>query len=88
MRPLTPILAALAIAALPFAAAAAEPIADRAAWLTEATGAIEAGDLTAFQAILDRTLGDEMHGDVMLTVMPLEQEMGAEPAVYVDKLAE
>lgn len=65
---------------------AADPIDDRQAWLDQALGAIEAGNLDQLQAQLDETLGDDMHGDVMLAVTPLKQAMGDHAAEYVDLL--
>lgn len=65
---------------------AAEPIADREVWLSDAIASIKAGDLGDLQAQLDATLGETMHEDVMLVVTPLKQAMGEEGAVYVDLL--
>ncbi|MEM9009796.1 MAG: hypothetical protein AAGE18_01110 [Pseudomonadota bacterium] len=83
MRAVLPVLFTLASGSV---ALADEPIADREAWLASAVEAIETGQLTSLQEQLDGTLGPEMHDDVMLTVMPLKQALGEEPALYVDHL--
>ena len=82
LRSLVAVVALVTVTAV----AADEPIKDRRAWLDSAFEHLHNGEVEKFQALLDKTLGQEMHNDVVLAVMPLQDLVGKVPAQNVDLL--
>ena len=80
------ILVAVAALVTVTSVAADDPIKDRRAWLKDAFSHLEKGEVEKFQLLLDKTLGQEMHNDVVLAVMPLQDLVGKVPAQNVDLL--
>ena len=63
------------------------PIKDRQAWISGAFSQLQKGDISEIQKLLDETLGQEMHNDVMRTVMSLDDIVGDAKLLSYDELS-